>query len=166
MIKYLGVLDCRISEGHVTVFKGPQQQHAPPSTTWDTVTLRSSQHKLEFCCACYRTKPTKPKCSLSFPLTLIKLLKRLKFLSSQSLNRSFPNPAAKQADPASLKFLITGICFTTYGIRENLQSGARAILPKEALIENFKDFVHTTHLLRFIMPLSLSSQIVHFRFWL
>lgn len=117
------------------------------STAWDTVTLRNSQHNLE--------------CSSSFPLTLTKLLRRLEFPSSESLKRSFPNPAAEQAE---LKFLITGTCFTTLRIRENLQSSVRAILPKEALIENFKDFVHITHLLRFIMPLSPSSQILHFRF--
>lgn len=128
------------------------------------------------CCAQYQTKKqqpkntkleTKQKFSSSLPPSLLKkLLRRLVFLLRQSLTRSVPNPAAEQADPALLKFLITGICFVIMDVRENLQPGVREILLKEDSIENFRDSVLIINLFRVFVPLFLHSPILHFRFLL
>jgi len=128
MIKILGGWTAEYLKPTSLLLKG--LSNSMRSTAFDTVTLRSSQHKLECRCAWYCTKTNKKKppetkhpkniCYSSISLSLIKLLKRLVFLWSQSLNRSFPSPVAEQAEPASLKFLITGICFAVLGLRQNI----------------------------------------------
>lgn len=111
------------------------------STAYDTVNIEElpKQAVMLLCLVLYKTNP-----------------KNIGFLIWYFSQIKAPNPAAKQAEPASLKFLITSICFVILGIRENLQPDVSATLPKEALPENLKDFIHITSLFRFIMPLFVS----------
>lgn len=126
----------------------------------DTITLRSSQYKLERYSAYQKTTTkkkkleTKQKFSSSLPLSLLKKLLRLVFLFRQSLSRSVSSPVGEQADPTLLKFLITHICFVIMDVRENLQPGVRAILLKEDSIENFGDSVLITNLCSLCAPYS------------
>lgn len=92
------------------------------------------------------TLVTKQKFSFSLPLSLLKkMLRRLVFPLRQSMSRSVPD-SAEQADPALLKFLMTGICFVIMNVRENLQPGVRAILLKKDSAENLGDSVLITNL--------------------
>lgn len=99
------------------------------------------------------TLETKQKFSFSLPLSLLKkMLRRLVFPLRQSMSRSVPD-SAEQADPALLKFLMTGICFVIINVRENLQPGVRAILLKKDSAENLGDSVLITNLFTVLVAL-------------
>lgn len=127
--------------------------------------LRSCQDKLKCHRAWYRTKQTKkPQTKQEnqkylffiFSLSLVKLLKRQEFLLESEPEQVISQPSSRTGRTCLTEVLSNRRLLHHIGHVRKPSAWVRAILPKEALTENFKDFVHI-NLLRFITPLFLKS---------